>query len=210
MIVAFAAPVLAQPGGWGPPPGAYGPFGYGPPIARPDPREGRVEAARFVANSPNIAALGHGPITIASAPGSMSAGLEDASFESAVVDQLVKAGYQTAAGANANGQVAEFVVTHDLVQPEEPPHSPVSGQVDVELGNRGSAVGLGIAVDMSKALKALIATRLEARIRDKATHELLWEGHADVVTREGDKHWSAQLIATRLAAALFKNFPKPS
>ena len=96
-----------------------------------------------------------------------------------------------------------------MVQPEEPPHGPVSGDVAVGIGNRGSAMGVGLNVDFSKPLKALIATRLDARIRDKATNELLWEGHAEVVTRDGDKHWTSQAIAGRLAAALFKDFPQP-
>jgi len=98
---------------------------------------------------------------------------------------------------------------HDVVQPEEPPHNPVSGEVSLGAGNRGSWGGISIAVDASRPLKALIATRIDARIRDKATGELLWEGHADVVTRDGDKHWTSQAIAQRLAAALFKDFPRP-
>jgi hypothetical protein len=68
---------------------------------------------------------------------------------------------------------------------------------------------MALAVDLSKSAKALISTRLQARIRNAATHELLWEGHAEIVTRDGDKYWTTQSIATKLAAALFRNFPKP-
>lgn len=75
-------------------------------------------------------------------------------------------------------------------------------------GNRGSAMGMSLAVDLSKPARALISTRLDARIRDAATHELLWEGHAEIVTRDGDKHWNNEALATRLAAALFRNFPR--
>jgi hypothetical protein len=67
-------------------------------------------------------------------------------------------------------------------------------------------MGLAVAVDLSKPRGALIATRLEARIRDRATNEVLWEGRADTVTREGGK-WTDGVIANRLAAALFDHFP---
>jgi hypothetical protein len=213
--LAVASPLIARPGwgggwggpGWGmgPPPGYYGSERGGR-----DPREGKVEAAAFVATSANVGALGRGPIALASGPGSMTSGLEDATFESALVDQLGKAGYRTDAAGAAGSQTVEYVVSHDVVRPEEPPHNPVSGEVALGAGNRGSAVGLGLNIDLSKPAKALVATRLEARIRDSATHELLWEGRAQIITREGDKHWTGQALATRLAAALFKDFPRPT
>jgi hypothetical protein len=209
--LASAAPALAQRGwggpGWGPmmpPPGAYPILDHGH-----DPREGKVEAVHYLANSPGIAELGHGPVAIASAPGNMSMGAEEATYESALTDQLVKAGYRTDAPKSSAGQLVEFVVSHDEVQPPEPPHSPVSGEVTMVGGNRGSGVGMALAVDLSKPAKALISTRLQARIRNAATHELLWEGHAEIATRDGDKYWTTQAIATKLAAALFRNFPKP-
>ena len=212
LIAAIAAlsatPALAaQP--WGepmlPPPAAR----YGPASAF-DPREGKLDVATYAANSPGVAQLGHGPVVIAAAAGSLSIGTEEATYESALVDQLVKAGYQTDTAKGAAGQTVEFTINHDVVQPEEPPHSPVSGEVAVGVGNRGSAVGIALAVDPSKPLKALIETRLDARIRDAATHELLWEGHARVITREGDKHWTMQVLAARLAATLFRGFPRPT
>jgi hypothetical protein len=215
--LSLSTPVAAQRGGWGGgwggpgwgmmgPPGGY----YGPDRGGRDPREGKVEATTFVASSPNVGALGHGPIALASGPGSMGSGMEDATFESALVDQLAKAGYRTDAAGAAGGQVVEYVISHDVVRPEEPPHNPVSGEVALGAGNRGSAVGLGVDIDLSKPLKTLVATRLEARIRDSATNELLWEGRARVITREGDKHWTGQALATGLAAALFKGFPRPT
>jgi hypothetical protein len=208
--LAVASPLIARPGwggGWGmgPPPGYYGSERGGR-----DPREGKVEAAAFVANSPNISALGRGPIALAPTAGSEPSGLEASIFESTLVDQLAKAGYQTDAALHGGGQVVEYVVSHDVVLPEEPRRNPVSGEVGVGVGNRGSAMGLGLNIDLSKPPKALIATRLEARIRDAATHELLWEGRAQVFTREGDKHWTGQALAARLAAALFKGFPRPT
>lgn len=211
-ITVTTVPALAQRGRWegqywgpmAPPPAAY------LPSAGPDPREGKVQAVHYLANSAAVAELGHGAVQIASGPGSMSVGLEESAFESALVDRLVKAGYRTDIAPDAKGQLVEYAISHDEVKPPEPPHSPVSGEVSVMGGNRGSAVGMAVAVDLSKPAKALISTRLDARIRDAATHELLWEGHAEIVTRDGDKHWTSEAVATRLAAALFKNFPGAS
>lgn len=198
-------PALAQPWGWGPAP----PPGYGPYFPGRDPREGRIQAAHFAASGPAAAALGHGSIAVQSAPGSMTVGTEDAAFQSAVAGELARAGYRTDMGVSGPGQVAELVISHALVQPPEPPHSPISGEVEAGGGGRYSGVGVAIGIDLTKPRGALIATRLDARIRDSATHELLWEGHADVVTRDRDRHWSTPVLASRLAAALFKDFPRP-
>lgn len=203
--IALAGAALAQPamGVMRPTPGYY----PGPSFGR-DPREGKIQAAQFVANSPAAQALGHGSIAVTSTPDGMNFGSEDAAYQAAVADQLGRAGYTTV--ATADGQIAELSVKHILVQPPEPPHSPVAGEVGVGGGNRGSGLGIGIALDFSKPLTALIATRVDARIRDHSTNQILWEGHAEVLTREGDKHWTTQLLATRLAAALFKGFPRAS
>jgi hypothetical protein len=80
----------------------------------------------------------------------------------------------------------------------------------MSVGNRGTAYGMAVAIDLTKPLPPLVSTRLEARIRDRATGKVLWEGRAEVATREGDKDWSEQDIATRLAEALFDGFPLAS
>jgi hypothetical protein len=71
----------------------------------------------------------------------------------------------------------------------------------------GSYQALGINIDLSKPAKALLSTRLEARIRDKVSGAVLWEGRADIATRDGDSKWTDQAIAARLAEALFAGFP---
>lgn len=220
MSIAAALAALASTGaasaqsGWGAP--YTGPMfppdsGYRPGYGTRDPREGKIESASFVASSTNVSRLGHGLISLASSDGSAASGPDEGTFESALIDQLAKAGYRTDVEPRGSGQSIEFVVSHDVVQPPEPPHNPIGGDVAVGVGSHGwGGVGLGLNIDLSKPLKALVATRLQARIRDSATHELLWEGRAQVLTRDGDKRWTAQAIATRLTAALFKGFPKPS
>ena len=83
----------------------------------------------------------------------------------------------------------------------------LSGEMAVGVSNHGSYQALGLNIDLSKPRKALLSTRLEARIRDKASGAVLWEGRADIATRDGDPKWSDQAIASRLAEALFAGFP---
>ncbi|MFL6727660.1 MAG: hypothetical protein ACJ8FS_14265 [Sphingomicrobium sp.] len=211
--LAFASTSAAQsvPGGWGGP--GYGaPPGYLEPPGTRDPREGRVQVQTFAASTPAVAALGHGPITINAGRDGPDVGL----FEAAIADQLGHAGYQV--GAPGSGQALELVVTRQVIQPPELRHSPISGGVDVGVGvggggrhygSYGSGVGLGIGIDLSKPLSALISTEVEVRIQDATTHELLWQGRAELVSREADKRWRPDAVAARVTAALFRNFPQP-
>lgn len=210
-LVLAASPALARPGGWGAP-GWGGPDWRGGPApsSRDRGREGRVEVNRFVGENP--AALGKGQIAVTSATDGQDYVPQGdrAAFEAAVVDRLVHAGYDTAQARAEGGQVAELRVTRSVVEPAETKRKPVSGEAAMSVGNRGSAYGLALAVDLSKPLPALVSTRLEARIRDRATNTVLWEGRAEVATREGDEKWSEQAIAARLAEALFDGFPTAS
>lgn len=221
--IASAAPAHAQPGwgrsGWDRP-GWDGPGwdrpGWGGSSLRgannvSDSREGRVDAVHFVADDAGDA-LGHGPIALV-APAETGSddlpGSERAYYEAAVIDQLVNAGYDTTRPDPDGGQVAEVRIVRETLVPPEGKRKPVSGAVTVGASNRGTMTGLALGIDLSKPKKALVSTRLEARLRDRATGKPLWEGRAEIATREGDTHWTDQAIATRLATALFTHFPAP-
>ena len=206
--------LMARPGGagWGGPgwdgPGWDGPGWPDHPASRSSGvREGKVDVARFVADG--AAGLGKGALAVVEAPagsGTVSA-REQATYQAAVIDALARSGYDTATTDPAGGQIAEVRVLHAVAAPAELPHKPVSGEVMMGVSNRGSMMGMGINIDMTKPLKALVSTRLEARIRDRASGAVLWEGRADTITREGDPHWTDQKIAAKLAQALFDGFP---
>ncbi len=224
-----AAPASAQPGGWGGSGGfgsAWGNSDWGnsdwgnsdwdQSRSRESRRsaadrsiEGRIQVSHFLAEGNAAQALGHGRIAVVGAPGD-HVGPDPrqlATYEAAVIDRLARVGYDTANLDPAGGQITELTISHDEVAPPEAPHRPVSGAMEVGVSNRGSMLGMAINVDLTKPLKALVATRLEARIRDRATKAVLWEGRADIITREGDPRWSDQVIATKLAGALFGDFP---
>ncbi len=209
LAATLATPVLAWQGGpWGGGPGwGRGSYGSGWDNDRgSDSREGKVSVDRFLAPDAKPA-LNQPHIAVTAAPGGTGDEREGATFEAAVIDQLAKAGYDTINPDPHGGLVSEVHVGRDVVVPEEPRHSPVSGEMEAGVSNHGSGLGLGINVDLSKPRKALIDTRLEARILDRVSGKVLWEGRADIVTREGDSHWTDIAVAGRLAGALFEHFP---
>lgn len=215
LILALADPALAQRGGWDH--GGWGHSGWDTPHW-PDsrsrqsdgPPEGQVTVARFVAEGQAAQKLGHGGITVIGAPtGSGAAGRELATYEAAVIDQLAQLGYKTDVPPENAAQVTELHISHDNIAPPEE-KKPVSGEMSVGVSNHGSMVGMALNVDLTKPRGALVASRLEARIRDKTSGAVLWEGRADVITRQGDDKWNDGAIAARLAAALFDRFPGQS
>lgn len=219
MLLASPA-AQAQRGAWGPGWGSpgWGSRGWGGPMDAPtsrsrlrDPREGRVEVSRFVIAGPAATELGHGPITVESETGEgpWVDQSERAAYEAAIVDALVGTGYDTVHAGGPKGQVAKLQISRQVLVPAEDKKSPVSGSAAMSVGSRGySAYGLAINVDMTKPRTALISTRLDARIVDRASGQVLWEGYATLATYEGDSKWSDGAVAGKLARALFDNFPK--
>ncbi len=149
--------------------------------------------------------LGKGPITVAAANGA-EVEWKLPVYEAAVVDQLAKLGYDTAVSGADTGQIAQIGITHSVVVPEEQKRKPVSGAMEVGVSNRGSYQAMALNIDLSKPRKAIVATRLDVRIRDKATDRVLWEGHAEAQTREDDDGLDNGAIAAKLATALFARF----
>lgn len=176
----------------------------------PDPREGRVEVNRFATSGPEAAELGHGAVAVSSSSG--EGPLIDPrlrrTYEAAVVDALVGVGYDTQHPDAEQRQEATLTISRRVLTPAEEKQKPVSGSAAIGVGNRGTSYGLALDVDLTKPRSALVSTRMEARIVDKASGKVLWEGNATIATREGDDDWGDQRIAMKLASALFEGFPK--
>jgi len=235
IAVALAAPALAQPytGGWG---GRGGwPDGDGRVATQGNAEPSRrIDVETFRAADAGDA-LGKGRIVVvdtpppappppepgadpAPPPPAYAAALPGSNdgprnvddklpvYEAAVIDQLAGKGYDIATVGNPQ-QLVEIAVSHDVVIPEEAPHKPVSGEVSVGVSNHGYGYGGALYIDLSKPRKAIIATRVDVRIRDKATHRVLWEGYAQGQSRATDNGVDDTQVATRLSAALFAKFP---
>jgi len=211
-VLALSTPAHAQPGwggmgGWGGYGGGFG--GSGRYSAPRDDREGRVDAERFLADGA-IPLLGHGRITLRTMPGTTASDREQATFEAAVVDQLAKAGYDTAGPDGDGGQIVEITVVRDQLEPAEEKRNPISGSAMMGVSNRGSMMGLSLAYDATKPRGALVMTNMEIRIRDRASGKALYEARAGIATREGTKAASDDAVSVRLAGALFERFPSSS
>ncbi|WP_232495769.1 DUF4136 domain-containing protein [Novosphingobium kaempferiae] len=220
--VLLASTAQAQWGpSWGPGwRGGYGRPGWGgsmldsPSTSSPsrsrDSREGRVEVTRFVSKDAEAAELGHGPVSVESESGDgpWVAASARRTYEAAIIDALVGAGYDTLHPDTPQPQVTKLRISRQVLTPAEEKRNPVSGTAAMEVGTYGQAYGLGINVDLSKPRSALVSTRLDAQIVDRASGKVLWEGYATIATREGDDKWPDGMIATKLAGALFDNFPK--
>ncbi len=170
-------------------------------LAEPDKRIA-VETFR---SSDSTDFLGKGAITVAATPGT-EAEWKLPVYEAAVIDQLARLGYDTAVSGAEGGQIAQIGITHNVVVPEEVKRKPVSGAMEVGVSNRGNYTAMALNVDLTKPRKAIVATRLDVRIRDKASGRVLWEGHAEAQTREDDDGLSNGAVAARLASALFARF----
>lgn len=204
LILSMPAVTQAQPvpGGWGRPMMDQRlRQDDGRRVNQPDKRIA-VEAFR---SSDSAALLGKGAITVAAAAGA-EAEWKLPVYEAAVVDQLAKLGYDTAVSGAEGGQIAQIGITHNVVVPEEAKRKPVSGVMEVGVSNRGNYTAMALNVDLTKPRKAIVATRLDVRIRDKASGRVLWEGHAEAQTREDDDGLNNGAVAARLASALFARF----
>lgn len=218
ILAALAVPAFAQGmPGEGPYGGPRGGGGWND--RRGDPRQdqrqnrqtGSAEPAPGIAVTAFHAAdadelLGKGQIVVAAISGGDELGKLPV-YEAAVVDELARRGYDTASSSD-RGQIAQIGVAHRTAVPEEAPRKPISGAMSTTISNRGSGFGLALEVDLTKAKKAIIATRLDVRIRDKASGRVLWEGYAEGQAREGESGLDNGAMATRLAAALFARFPE--
>ncbi len=215
VLAALAAPAFAQgaarDGAFGGPRGGGWNERRGEPL--PDRQAGRAEPARGIAVTAFRAAdaaalLGQGQIVVAAISGGDELGKLPV-YEAAVVDELARRGYDTAgAGSGERGQIAQIGVAHRTTVPEEAPRKPISGEASTVISNRGTGFGLALAVDLTKPKKAIIATRLDVRIRDKASGRVLWEGYAEGQAREGEAGLDNGAMASRLASALFARFPE--
>lgn len=208
--------LMAQRGGWGDGPPWHDTAGWRGGSSRSvEQGEGPVQVSRFRAEGDAALALAHGPISVVAMPAGADDDAErpaadprfDATFEAAVEDRLVHSGYDAATITPGSGQIAEVRVVRIEARPPEAPHKPVSGEVSLGVSNYGTSLGVGIAIDGSKPRGAIISTRLETRIRDRASGAVLWEGRAEMLSRAGDKRWTDQAIADKLSAGLFDGFP---
>lgn len=91
--------------------------------------------------------------------------------------------------------------------------SPVSVGVGRSTGGYRSGVGLGVGLDITSLLnkpKARIITELSVRIKRRSDNLVIWEGKAEQEASIGTPAAQPGIAASKLAEALFKEFPGKS
>lgn len=103
---------------------------------------------------------------------------------------------------------------HVAVERLEGPPTQAPGGVSVGVGGGTggyrSGVGVGVGLDLTNLFRDrrdIIQTRLTVSIRRQGEELALWEGRAENVARSGTPAAQPNIAATKLAAALFADFP---
>ncbi|MXP26120.1 DUF4136 domain-containing protein [Altererythrobacter indicus] len=162
-----------------------------------------VEVTRFVGK--NEAQLGQGTIAVVPAPGRTMDQLAFRNYVAPIEQELAALGYRIV-DEGAALQIAQVRIERFVDQPQKN-GSPVNVGVGGSTGSYGSGLGLGIGLDLSGKPQARISTKLGITIKDKRNGEPLWEGRADFVAEEKSEFANAGPAATKLAQAIFKDFP---
>jgi hypothetical protein len=165
---------------------------------------GPVEVTRF-----NRAAegLGYGNGTFAVVvPDDAASGpsLSASPYVAAVAREMQRVGYVDRAGP-ASEVIAEVRFGATTIRPDR--RSPVSVGVGGSTGSYGSGVGLGLGINLGGGAKAQVETTLAVRILRRSDNLVLWEGKAVQAAKAGSPAAQPGIAASKLAEAMFKDFP---
>lgn len=167
-------------------------------------KPGPVDVTRF--HKASEVALSPGTYNI-EMPNEFAAG----SLESSVWIDAVSAELNTLGFTRSSGPAAYSVniqQTRMMVCPAlGGRRSPVSVGVGGSTGSYGSGLGVGIGIDLSGPPKARIGYDLSVRISRTSDNAVVWEGRASTETKQGSAADQPNLIAAKMASALFKGFP---
>ena len=133
-------------------------------------------------------------------------GLALSPYLAAVSREMGRIGYSEKSGSS--DVVTEVRVMASQIVGDR--RSPVSVGVGGSTGSYGSGVGLGVGINLGGGSQARIETALSVRILRRLDNLVIWEGRA--VQTAGKKSPAAQpgIAASKLAGALFKDFPGQS
>ncbi|WP_321326397.1 DUF4136 domain-containing protein [uncultured Parasphingorhabdus sp.] len=167
-----------------------------------------VDVTRF--HNARLAPIVPGTVSIRANVTDDDRSIEYASYNAALLRELQRVGFTE---ARDDSEKSDYVVRYTLeraVLSAGGARSPVSVGVGGSTGSRGSGVGLGIGIDLSGPPKDKIVTDLSVRIAKRLNGNVIWEGRASVEAKEGSPAAQPGLAASKLAEALFKDFPGES
>lgn len=126
-------------------------------------------------------------------------------YVAAVTREMQRVGYRNPVGTS--DVVAEIRFGARMIRPER--RSPVSVGVGVggSTGSYGSGVGLGVGINLGSGSAAQLQTTLAVRIIRRSDRLVIWEGTAVQSAKAGSPAAQPGIAASKLAEALFKDFP---
>lgn len=136
--------------------------------------------------------------------------LEQGTYEAAVRRELQRIGFTEPGTDATNGEYVAQVSVEQSRLSAGGGRSPVSVGVGGSTGSYGSGLGLGIGINLSGKPKDKIATELSVRITRRADGQTIWEGRSSVEAKDGSPASQPGLAASKLAEALFRDFPGES
>ena len=168
---------------------------------------GPVEVTRFNRVAEGVI-YGTGSFTVTPAGDAQAGdGLALSPYLAAVEREMKRVGYSEALGGS--DVVAEISVQR--VEFRGNNRSPVSVGVGGSTGSYGSGVGVGVGVNLNAlADQRGVETTLDVRIRRTADNLVIWEGKAVQSGAANSPSAQPGIAASKLAAALFKDFPGTS
>mgnify|MGYP003656631391 CR=1 FL=1 len=136
-----------------------------------------------------------------------SRSIEYATYSAALLRELQRVGFTEARDSPEKSEyVARYTIERSVLTARGA-RSPVSVGVGGSTGSYGSGVGVGIGINLSGPPKDKIVTELSVRIARRASGDVVWEGRAWVEAKQGSPAAQPGLAASKLAEALFRDFP---
>jgi hypothetical protein len=126
-------------------------------------------------------------------------------YLAAVAREMQRLGYTEASKGAASDVVT--AITIDVAERRIDGRSPVSVGVGGNTGGYGSGVGLGIGINLSGGAKTQLVTTLSVKIRRSGDNLVVWEGNASQAAGKSSPAAQPGIAASKLAEALFKDFP---
>ena len=164
---------------------------------------GPVEVTRFNRAAEGIS-YGNGSFGVEVAgESSADRSLSASPYVAAVTREMQRVGYRNPTGTS--DVVAEIRFGATMIRPER--RSPVSVGVGGSTGSYGSGIGLGVGINLGGGSAAQLQTSLSVRIIRRSDQLVIWEGTAVQSAKAGSPAAQPAIAASKLAEALFKDFP---
>lgn len=164
---------------------------------------GPVEVTRFNRAAEGVP-YGTGSFAVALAGESASdQSLAGSPYLAAVAREMQRVGYRNT-GSNPD-VIAEVRFGATTIRPDR--SSPVSVGVGGSTGSYGSGLGVGLGFNLGGGSSTQLQTTLAVRILRRSDQVVIWEGTAVQAAKAGSPAAQPGIAASKLAEALFKDFP---